>query len=68
MGDPHGAVGTVDMLSASPGRAIGVDPEVAIVDFDFDRVVDLRIDRAQIAVIRQNSLWRDIDIPPLLNV
>ncbi len=32
--DAHGAVGLVDMLAAGAGRAIGVDPQIPLVDLD----------------------------------
>jgi hypothetical protein len=44
MGDAHRAVGLVDVLAAGAGRAVGVDPQVLVVDFDFDVVLDHRID------------------------
>ena len=37
-------VGGVDVLAAGARRAVGVDPEVALVDLDVDIVVDHRID------------------------
>jgi hypothetical protein len=44
LGDAHRAVGGVDVLPAGARGAIGVDPQVALVDLDVDVVVDLRID------------------------
>ena len=44
MRDPHRAVGAIDVLPAGAGGAVGVDPYILILDIDFDRVIDHRID------------------------
>src|SRR6185437_3055484 len=44
VGHAHGAVGLVDVLAARPGRAVGVDAEILVLDLDFDLVVDHGID------------------------
>ena len=44
VGDANRAVGGVDVLPARAAGAIGVDPEVALIDLDIDVVVDLGID------------------------
>ena len=44
MRDPHRAVGAVDVLPAGAGGTVGVDPYILILDIDFDRVIDHRID------------------------
>ena len=44
MGDPHRRVGLVDVLAAGAGGAVGVDPQVALVDLDLDGFVDHRPD------------------------
>ena len=43
MGDPHRAVGGVDVLPARARRTIGVDSQFTLVDLDLDVVVDLGI-------------------------
>ena len=44
MRDSDRAVGGIDVLAARPLRPVGIDPQVARVDIDFDLVVDLGID------------------------
>src|SRR6185312_8697575 len=44
VGDPDGAIGGVDVLSAGAGRAIGIDPQVLLLDLNVDVLIDLGID------------------------
>src|SRR5215471_1808035 len=44
VGDPHGRIGGVDVLTAGTGRAISIDPAIAFFDFDLDVFVDDRVD------------------------
>jgi hypothetical protein len=44
VGDAHCGIGRVDMLAARAGCAIGVDTQFALIDIDFDIVVDHGID------------------------
>ena len=44
MGQTHRRIGLVDMLAAGAARPVGIDAQIVVVDFDFDIVVDLRID------------------------
>src|SRR5438445_7469348 len=44
MGDPDGAVGRVDVLPARARRAIGVYPEILLLNLDVDIVVDFGVD------------------------
>jgi hypothetical protein len=45
VGQADRGVGLVDVLPARAAGAVGVDPEIALVDLDRDGVVDLRDDR-----------------------
>ena len=47
MGYPDGGVGLVDVLAAGPGRAVGVDLQIALVDLDLLHLVDERRDLDQ---------------------
>ncbi len=42
VGDAHGRVGLVHVLAARAGRAVGIDPQVLLVDLDLDLVGDHR--------------------------
>src|SRR5882762_5671920 len=44
VGDAHGRIRGVDMLAAGARRAISIDAQILVVDFDFDVLVDFRID------------------------
>src|SRR5215831_4240154 len=44
VGDPHGRIGGVDVLTAGAGRAISIHPAIAFFDFDLDVFVDDRVD------------------------
>ena len=44
VGDAHGGVGGVDVLSALAAGAVGIDADVFRLDDDFDAVVDFRRD------------------------
>ena len=43
VGDAHGGVGFVDVLTARARCAIGVDTQIGGVDFDFDGIVDFGV-------------------------
>jgi hypothetical protein len=43
MGDSNGGIGRVDVLPASPCGPVGVNPQVFVVDLDFDIFVDFGI-------------------------
>jgi hypothetical protein len=45
MGQTHRRVGLVHMLAAGAARPVSIDAQIVIVDFDFDIVVDLRINK-----------------------
>ena len=40
MGEAHGGIGFVDVLSAGSTRPVGIDPQILVVDFDLYLVVD----------------------------
>ena len=44
VGDPYRRVGLVDVLAAGARGAVGVDPQVGVVDLDLDPLVDQRPD------------------------
>ena len=39
----HGAVGFVDVLTACARGSVGIDSQIAFIDFDLDRVVHNRV-------------------------
>ena len=44
MRDADGGVGRIHVLAALAGRPVGIDPQILLIDDDFDRVIDFRID------------------------
>ena len=42
MGDAHRRIGSVDVLTAGAGGAVGVDPQVLFLNLDLNRIVDYR--------------------------
>ena len=45
MSDANSGVSGVDVLSAGAGGAISIDAQVFVLDFDFDVLVNLRINK-----------------------
>ena len=43
MRDPDRRIGLVHMLTARPRSAIGIDPQVLVLNFNFDVIIDNRI-------------------------
>ena len=43
VGNTHGGVGFVNVLTAGTGCTVGIDAQVGRVDFDFDGIVDFRV-------------------------
>src|SRR5262249_26826038 len=41
--DPDSGIGDINVLATRSGRAVGINPEVLILYFDFDVLVNLRI-------------------------
>src|SRR5690606_23162135 len=60
VGDAHRGIGRVDVLAAGARGAVGVDPQIAVVDLDVDAVVDHRIDphRAEAGVSPRRAVVR----------